>query len=182
MVRNIQEHFYIAWSRTLGHEGRYSNDPDDPGKETMWGITIGLARHYKYLGPMADMPVETARVIAKVEFWDKLRLDYIANLCPKLAYEMFDTAYNMNHAAAGKFLQEWLNAFDDAGLTVDGKVGDKTLQALCYFLNRRGVEEGGEVLYKALNCSQGARYKDLIHANPKLRKFGYGWMKNRVSL
>ena len=38
-------------------EGGYSNDPQDPGGETMYGITARLARAYGYTGAMRDLPL-----------------------------------------------------------------------------------------------------------------------------
>lgn len=37
-------------------EGGYSNDPDDSGGETTWGVTERRARKFGYTGPMIDMP------------------------------------------------------------------------------------------------------------------------------
>ena len=38
----IMSVFEKAFSHTLGLEGKYSNNPNDTGGETMWGITKAL--------------------------------------------------------------------------------------------------------------------------------------------
>ena len=47
----------------IGREGRYSNNPADTGGETMWGITIAVARANGYNGPMKAMPRDVAKSI-----------------------------------------------------------------------------------------------------------------------
>ena len=48
-------------------EGGYSNrnPEDDPGGETMWGVTARVAREDGYTGPMRDLPLERAKSIAR---------------------------------------------------------------------------------------------------------------------
>src|SRR5690625_2900639 len=41
---------------TIRVEGAYSNNPADKGGETMYGITVSVARANGYSGPMANMP------------------------------------------------------------------------------------------------------------------------------
>ena len=40
---------------TVQKEGGYSNNPNDSGGETMWGITAAVAREVGYTGAMKDM-------------------------------------------------------------------------------------------------------------------------------
>ena len=61
--------FDKAFARTVGIEGGYSNDPDDSGGETNWGITKATAVAYGYTGPMRDMPRETAHGIYLNGWW-----------------------------------------------------------------------------------------------------------------
>lgn len=57
--------FDQAFNRLLSHEGGYSNYRDDPGGETMWGITARVARENGYDGPMKNFPVSMAKEIYK---------------------------------------------------------------------------------------------------------------------
>ncbi len=46
-------------------------------------------------------------------------------------------------------------------------------------LSARG-KEGEQVLLRALNCSQGARYLELAEGREANEDFLYGWVKERV--
>lgn len=100
-------------------EGGYSNNPLDPGGETMWGITKRVAVKNGYTDNMRDLPQATAKSIAKVEYWDKFSCD---KLPVAVAAEVFDTAYNGGHPV------QWLQ---QATLVVaDGIIGPATIAAV----------------------------------------------------
>ena len=178
--------FEKAFAHTLGLEGKYSNNPNDTGGETMWGITKALAIHYGYSKPMREMPVDIAQKIYKVEFWDKLKLEEVAKMSPELAIEMFDTAVNMGGAVAVMFLQSCLNSFNRQGklytdIKEDGAIGKTTIDTLHKYYATRGID-GVKVILKAMNCLQGARYIELGNRRPQNEEFTFGWFNNRVSL
>lgn len=165
-------------------EGGYSNNPSDAGGETMYGITVAVARENGYMGPMKDMPLFVAKDIYRRKYWTGPRFDKVAALSPAIAAEMFDTGVNMGTAKAGEFLQMALNAFnlqatkyDD--LLEDGDIGGKSLDALTAFLRWRGAE-GERVMVRTLNCLQGARYVELSRRRAANEDFVYGWIKERV--
>ena len=110
--------FDAAFARLMGNEGGYSNNPADPGGETMWGITARVARKHGYMGAMKDLPQEIAKQIAKIEYWDVLRAD---DLPFEIAFQVFDIQYNGGHAS------QWLQ--QAVGVEVDGQIGAATLAA-----------------------------------------------------
>lgn len=112
--------FDHAHAVLMESEGGYSNrNPvDDPGGETMWGVTARVARDDGYVGPMRDLPLERAKGIARREYWDAWKCD---QLPPLLAFQVFDTAYNGGRPA--HWLQQAL------GVTADGIIGAKTIAA-----------------------------------------------------
>jgi lysozyme family protein len=112
--------FAAAFTKLLGHEGGYSNHPADPGGETMWGITIAVARANGYRGAMKDMPVSEARRIYLDLYWRPLKLD---QLPASIRFDMFDTGVNAGVSRAVKLLQRTLR------LTEDGVLGPKTIAA-----------------------------------------------------
>ena len=61
--------FNEAFDALIGNEGGYSNNAADPGGETMWGITKRVAVASGYMGQMKDLPRETAKQIAKKNYW-----------------------------------------------------------------------------------------------------------------
>jgi lysozyme family protein len=182
----MSQSFEKAFSHTLGLEGKYSNNPNDSGGETMWGITKALAVHYGYSKPMRDMPISIAKHIYKNEFWDKLLLEEVAKMSHDLAVEMFDTAVNMGGAVAVMFLQSCLNSFNRQGklysdIKEDGAIGRKTIETLHKYFASRGAK-GASVLLKAMNCLQGARYIELGRRREANEEFTFGWFDNRVNL
>ena len=110
--------FDEAFTRLLGHEGAYSNHPNDPGGETMWGITAAVARANGYVSSMRDMPVAVAKGIYHRQYWAPIRAD---ELPPALRYAVFDAAVNSGNAQAIKWLQRAIGATDD------GRIGPQTL-------------------------------------------------------
>lgn len=167
-------------------EGGYSNDPNDPGGETMYGITVAVARANGYTGPMKDMPRTVAQDIYFKRYVKEPGFDLILAVSPIIAAEMVDSGVNLGQIWPGKWLQTALNAFNNGGkdwpdIAVDGVVGPGTAAALVSYLAKRKNEDGERVMLVALNCQQGARYLDLCQTNRKLEDYEYGWMRNRVS-
>ncbi|WP_034302556.1 glycoside hydrolase family 108 protein [Herbaspirillum sp. RV1423] len=111
--------FDDAFDALIGNEGGYSNNQKDPGGETMWGVTLRVARAYGYTGAMKDLPRETAKAIAKKLYWDPLRLD---SFDPRVAFQIFDTNYNGGHPVI------WMQGA--AGIKVDGVLGPVTIAAV----------------------------------------------------
>lgn len=174
--------FDDAFEVTIGHEGRYSNNPNDPGGETMYGVTRRVAREAGYAGPMRDLTLAQAKVIAKERYWDLWRGDDVGAISSIVAGEIFDTLYNGGNSPL--WLQEWLNVFNLRGahypeLKPDGRIGPATLNALRLYVITRG-KVGERVMVCALNCTQGERFKHISENNDTLEDFTYGWMKNRV--
>lgn len=171
----------------IAREGGYVNDPNDAGGETNWGITVRVARENGYAGRMADMTRDHAKAIYRAKYWAKPGLYLIAPLSPAVAEELFDTGVNMGTGTAGIFFQRALNALnrraaDYADIEVDGAIGNQSKTAFEAFLKRNGVARGTEVMLKALNCLQGARYIELSEARAANETFTNGWLLNRVGL
>jgi lysozyme family protein len=113
--------FDEAFHHLLGHEGGYSNHPEDPGGETMWGVTKVVAREDGYVGLMKDFPVYAAKSIYREKYWDAVQAE---KLPPTIRYAVFDAAVNSGPGTSIKWLQEAV------GATPDGVLGPKTLAAI----------------------------------------------------
>lgn len=111
--------FDQAFHRLLGHEGSYSNHASDPGGETMWGVTIKVARAHGYNGPMAELPVNTAKAIYRDLYWDAVRAD---EMPAAIRYPLFDAAVNSGVRQAVKWLQSAVDA------SADGAIGPQTMR------------------------------------------------------
>lgn len=176
--------FDTAFDAVIGVEGGFVDNPNDSGGATKYGITQRVARANGYQGAMQDLPLGEARRIAKLQYWDPLRLDDVAGVAPQVARELFDSGYNVGTGQAGTWLQRALNALnrqqaDFGDMKVDGQVGAVTVAALREFLRRRPAE-GETVLLRALNALQGAFYIDLAERRPKDEAFVFGWLARRV--
>lgn len=173
-------------NKTIAVEGGYSNNPNDSGGETIWGITLATARTCGYTGPMRDMPRSTAVGIYKRNFFDNLSLGKVLAISSSIATELFDTGVNMGPKEGIIFMQVALNALNQQGkqyqdVTVDGGIGPKTLSSLQTLLSKRGPR-GEAVLLKAMNCLQGARYIELSQKREKDEDFIFGWFDDRIEL
>jgi len=175
--------FDTAFDITMGHEGGYSNDPDDRGGETYRGIARNFHPQWtgwRFLDPkkinhkLLDPHV---REFYLIEFWGKLQADWFRG---DVAEELFDTGVNVGIRQAGKFLQHALNLlnnnqkyYDD--LIVDGWIGKATLKAYKSMPIRYA-----KALTKVMNILQGAFYVDLMDSDSRREKW-VGWF-GRVSL
>ena len=113
--------FDDAFERLLGHEGRYSFNPQDPGRETMWGVTAAVARAHGYAGPMRDMTLDQARAIYEPLYWQAVGADQLPDA---LRFDLFDGAVNSGPLQSIKWLQRALRVPDD------GVIGVVTRKAL----------------------------------------------------
>lgn len=161
-------------------EGGHVNDPRDAGGETMFGITVAVARADGFTGPMRSLPRERAFDIYKRRYVIAPGFDKIVAVNAEIGAEVVDTGVNMGPVVAGKFLQRALNAVNSAGLVVDGQVGPASVAALKAFVDKRGAN-GVKALLAALNALQGTRYIELAEARVQNRAFVYGWLLNRVA-
>ena len=113
--------FDVAFAKLLGHEGEFSDHPDDPGGKTRYGITEAVARRVGYRGDMRELPLDLAKRIYKAEYWDAVRAD---EMPPAVRYVLFDAAVNSGVGQAARWLQS------AAGVTPDGVIGPRTMAAV----------------------------------------------------
>lgn len=113
--------FDDSFTRLLGSEGAYSNNPKDPGGETMWGVTVAVARANGYTGVMRDLPQSLARDLYRARYWNAIRADELPD---NVRFDAFDAAVNSGVRTSIMWLQA------SAGVAADGALGPKTLAAV----------------------------------------------------
>lgn len=113
--------FDAAFEKLIGHEGGYSNNPADPGGETMYGVTFRVARAHGYTGAMRDLPLDTAKAIYRKSYWDTVRADELPD---SVRFDVFDASVNSGPGQAIRFLQR------ATGVADDGRLGPLTLRAV----------------------------------------------------
>lgn len=184
MPQTADDAFTAYIDTVIGKEGGYSNDANDSGGETMWGITIAEARAHGYTGPMKGMPRDTAVGIYRQTYWTGPGLDKLYSVSPILAAKLLDTGINMGTGTAIKFLQRALNVLNKGGtawpdLNVDGGLGEKTLAALMAFFKQRGKPAEAVMLFMVC-AQQSVRYIDIAEKDGTQEDFEYGWQLNRA--
>lgn len=112
--------FDTAFVVLLGHEGGYSNNPNDPGGPTNWGVTEKVARFDGYMGDMRDFPQDWAKKIYRAQYWDGCGIDQLPH---EVRFDVFDGAVNSGNAQSIKWLQRAVGAIDD------GVIGPGTVAA-----------------------------------------------------
>ena len=153
--------FDEAFTQLLGHEGGYVDNPADPGKATMWGVTERVARAHGYTGHMRDLPVALAKQIYRAAYWDAVQAD---QLPAPVRYSVFDAAVNSGVGQSVKWLQRAL------GVSDDGAIGPKTLAAA-------QAVDGQALKAKML----GARLQFMTDL-ATWPSFGRGWARRVASL
>lgn len=153
--------FDQAFSILLGHEGGYSDHPDDPGGKTKYGITEVVARANGYHGPIEDLPLDVAKRIYRARYWDGLRLD---EMPAAVRYVAFDSAVNSGVGQAAKWLQRAV------GVSDDGKIGPQTMAA---------VAHADPMVVRQNILGQRLRFMTALGVWPT---FGRGWAKRIASL
>lgn len=180
---------------TIKHEGgdKYTNDPDDSGGMTRYGITNNTAlgaKNYWSLynswdGDMKTLPLSFAQDLYAYEYFILPKFNLVAEVSQVLAQELFDSGVNTHPRTPSKWLQQLLNVLNNQqkiykDISEDGDIGRSTMSALRAYLDKRG-SEGEKVLYNMLNIMQGSFYIDLAIKKETQESFVYGWVKNRTS-
>lgn len=132
----------IALQKTFGNEGVYSKYPDDPGKETIIGVSRRWNPHldlwklvdqWDKVGNPPEALVKLVTNFYRGKIWEPFKLEEIADVCPELAYAVFDTTVHLWVDQSIPFLQQTLNYINKSRLkplVVDGWIGEKTLAVL----------------------------------------------------
>lgn len=149
-----------AMGHILESEGGYTNDPQDSGGATNWGITIWDARMYwKPHATAADvraMPLSVAMEIYRKHYADPMHYD---ELPAGVDYAVLDYGINSGISRSAKVLQRLV------GADVDGKMGPQTVAAT---LKADSVRLINQICDERLHFLQG------LHI---WSTFGRGWSR-----
>tara|TARA_R110000751_G_scaffold16065_1_gene51344 strand:- start:1459 stop:1935 length:477 start_codon:yes stop_codon:yes gene_type:complete len=157
-------HFNDAIKIILKHEGGYVNDKDDPGGETMMGIS---KKAYPNL-IIKDLSKNDVSDIYYNDYWLKAK-------CPQIPEELrmiyFDMVVNMGKSRAVRILQESITA-KGIKTDVDGGIGPQTIS--------NSLKSGLEP--ERLRSYRVKYYADLVHRKPTLGKYWYGWYRRATQV
>lgn len=141
----------------------FTNDPDDPGGATKYGITLRLLKEIQpdaTIDTIKNLSEERARQIYTTVFIVGTKFSLITDM--QLRHLLVDTAVNCGRSRAIKWLQFAL------GQTPDGVFGPKTERAL--------LGMNVEQVYRHVAAYRLVHYVDIAGENPKLMKFLRGWV------
>lgn len=173
----------------LKREGSaYTNNPNDSGGPTKYGITQRTLSSYRgrpcSAMDVANLTEAEARQIYEAEYWTKPGFGDVAKVSLAVAEELLDTGVNAGPSRAALMFQRALNGLNKRGehypdIAEDGDIGPGTVSAFAKLIQRRG-KDGEVVMLRYLNGLQVAMYDDLVRRRPKDEDFMFGWLLNRV--
>lgn len=154
--------FDEAMKVILRHEGKYSNDSNDPGGETNYGIS---KRSYPNLD-IKNLTVEQAEEIYKRDFWDANNLERIQS--DAVATKIFDMCVNMGSKRGIELAQR---AVSEVGQSIneDGRMGPVT------YNNINSLPE--EVILRAIKNQAISYYRAIVARKPSMSKYINSWLK-----
>lgn len=121
----MKENFDKCFQLVLEHEGKYVNDPRDPGGRTNMGVTQRNWESYLNRSvtetEMRMLTPENVKPFYRAQYWDKIKGD---QLPAGIDYAVFDFAVNSGVSRAIKMLQQI------CGVLVDGVLGPKSMEAI----------------------------------------------------
>ena len=173
---NYNSLFVSAVNRILKHEGFFSDDPSDPGGPTKYGISLRYLRSTGSLGDFdGDGDVDRDDIWALTEA-DAVKI-YHDEWYVKEGYacfelllgaKIFDLAVNMGARPANRILQRAVRAVNGKQLTLDGKLGPKSLAAV--------TACSSEQLLIASRSEAAGYYRLLIEREESFEKYRNGWL------
>lgn len=160
----MNEFFDAAFEYTVGNEGGYTNDPDDDGGPTNWGITIHDLS--KFLGRAATaaevkgMSSATAKEIYMNDYWLALNLPGVKS--KGVAMAMFDQGVVRGVSAIALAVQDMVKVKPDA------HIGPVTLAAI--------NSHDPKVLVTTIERQAESSFRAIASAHPHDQKFLNGWL------
>lgn len=125
----MKQNYDFCIKEVLKSEGGYTNDPDDSGGATNFGITIADYRKYINKNGTAtdvkNMTVDQAKTIYKQRYWNAVDGD---NLPSGVDYTVFDYGVNSGVSRANRIYKQF-SAEKDTSVLIN-KINDERLHFL----------------------------------------------------
>ncbi len=173
--KTAEERFQYAVGIILKHEGGLSNDKNDPGQITNYGISLRFlkAEHIDTDGDgdsdeddIIHLDVSEADAIYLKYFWDKFHYGNIKDL--KLATKVFDISVNMGGSQAHKILKRAMNHLIDIPLAETGEIN----AGIIALANKLDAKE----LIENIRTEEKDVYMMIVERNKALTIFLKGWL------
>jgi lysozyme family protein len=141
-------------AKSMEFEGGYSDNPNDPGGKTKYGI----AKKYYPDVDIKNLTPKEATIIYKRDYWERYKCSLVSN---HISFLFFDTVLHQGGDFATRALQRI------TGVSQDGILGDKTVEASKFAAIENLAQE------RVNRCN------DRIAKDADLEEFRQGWY-NRV--
>ena len=152
--------FLLAIDKILENEGLLSNDPDDTGKLTKYGISQKTYPNKD----IVNLSLDRAKELYKRDYWDKVKGDAIYS--QKVAESIFDFAVNGGVATSSKLAQRVVGADDD------GIIGSNTIAMINSFSEEKFIP--------LFTIEKIKRYRKICLNDPTQKKFFFGWVSRAL--
>ncbi len=166
LLQATPKKFNHAVEFMLAYEGGYSNDFDDDGGETKFGISKRTYPHIE----ISTLTEHQAREIYRRDFWESKFYKDIKNI--HISAKVFDMAVNMGSSVACRLVRRALRA---TGFAVEES--DSCDMTITKMLNQSKSPD----ILAALKSEAAGYYRMLGMANTKNEKFVKGWVKRAYS-
>ncbi len=153
--------FSAALKHMFEWEGYESDDPDDSGGHTKWGIS-------KNANPEVDIDSLTKQQATDIYFKKYWRPAY-DKLDKPVAVKLFTASVHMSNYKAHKIFQTSINRLITKSIKVDGVVGPITLRTA-----------NNQFTYKLLaemTAALSFYYCTIVRKDPTQDKFLMGWLR-----
>lgn len=181
----------IIFDKAVNVEGGYTNNPNDRGGPTNYGVTLRTAQKYQsYLvstyqwnGDMRNFTQPMASYVYDQEFWQKMNLDRVIMLAPLLADILFEAGINFGISRVVIWLQTALDVLNNEqryyqDIVIDGGLGAGTLSAIQALITAR-PQDGMKNLLWMISTQASSFYISLAQHNATQEVFESGW-QNRA--
>jgi lysozyme family protein len=173
---NNEDRFNHAVSVLLSQEGGFSDDKDDPGGITKYGVSVKWLMSVKEdinedgvvnSEDIKNLTRNEAIELYREYWWDKYCYNDIEDL--DVATKMLSLSVNMGPSRAHRILQQSINRLNEKPIKIDGIIGINTLNS--------ANDLPGHDLLEELKINAAHFYVNLIWDNRKLEKYLLGWMR-----
>lgn len=147
----------------------YTNDPDDSGGPTKWGVT--QHSYSAFIGypvtpeDIASLTEDQARAFYFESYWQPLRCSQLSRLT--VAICLFDTAVLYGVGTAALMAQETVGLCQGPILKFDGLIGDKSVAAINSIDEEKFIEGYYAMIIRRIDL--------VVAMYPKNAKFRAGW-------
>ena len=160
------------------NEGGFQANPNDPCNYdangvligTNWGISGRVAREMGYQGRMEDLTKDQALDIYAGQYWSGL--DGVES--QPVATKLLDARVQFGVGGGTQVAQAALNQFEGVSVSVDGRFGPATLEAI-------NSVDPGEYL-QALCDAMAQRYRENVAREPAKAVFLEGWLSRAAKI